>query len=95
MWKGRYIWNQMMEQTAQGADGVLRQTIVEISGSNRVLIEDHCGICAYGKNEITVKVKYGSVSVCGDFLEIIHLTQDHLVIMGAIRSVTLQRREKT
>ncbi len=93
MWKGRNIWEQL-EGNAPDSVSALSQPIVEIAGHKRVLIENHRGIICYGSETITVNVKYGSVSVCGCGLEILHMTKEHLVISGTIHTVTLHRREQ-
>lgn len=95
MWKGRYRLGQMMEQTAHSAELAICQTIIEIAGDKRVLIENHQGVTAYGKEKILVNVRYGCVCICGSQLEMMHMTKDQLVIYGAIYSVTLQRRERS
>ena len=68
------------------------QPIVEIAGEHRVLIENHQGVAAYGREKILVKVKFGTVCVCGCNLEMMHMTKEQLVVYGRIVSVGLQRR---
>lgn len=63
--------------------------IIEIAGSGRVLIENHMGVCAYGKEQICVKVRYGTVSVNGCCLELARMNRDQLVITGKIAAITL------
>lgn len=70
-------------------------TLVEIAGFQRVLIERHCGVIAYGDSEIRIKVKNGVVCVCGEHLKLACMTNEDLVITGAILSVSLlKEREK-
>ncbi len=92
MRKERNFWEHMMKQTTLAQESVPGQPIIEIAGSHRVLIENHQGVAAYGKERILVNVKYGSVCVCGCNLEMIHMTKEQLVICGKIDSVGLQRR---
>lgn len=70
------------------------QAIIEIAGHQRVLIENHYGICAYSNEKIVIKVWYGFVTVCGGNLEIVKMNRPQLVIRGEIESVSLQRREQ-
>lgn len=65
--------------------------LVELLGDQRVLIENHNGVSAYGRNEICVKVKYGTISIQGDKLEFVRMTGKQLVITGCIYSVSLRR----
>lgn len=95
MGKGRSIWEHMLEENAPDAMSALTQTIIEIAGHKRVLIENHRGIICYGKERITIKVKNGSVSICGNGLEMLHMTKEHLVIFGTIHTVTLHRRDQS
>ena len=97
MWKGRYIWEQMLKEAQQhGSESApLFQPIVEMSGDRRVLIENHHGVISYGSEEVVVKVKYGCISVCGRGLEMTQMTREQLVILGNIQSISLQRRERT
>jgi sporulation protein YqfC len=67
------------------------QTLVEIAGNCRVLIEHHYGVTEYGRQQIQVKVKYGTVHICGQRLELARMTKDQLVICGLIESVRLER----
>lgn len=92
MGKKRSFFEHMMEQTPLGPEAVPGQSIVEIAGEHRVLIENHQGVAAYGRERILVKVKFGTVCVCGCNLEMMHMTREQLVVCGRIDSVGLQRR---
>ena len=92
MGKKRNFFAHMMEQTPLGPELVPGQPIVEIAGEHRVLIENHQGVAAYGREKILEKVKFGTVCVCGCNLEMMHMTKEQLVVYGRIDSVGLQRR---
>lgn len=92
MGKKRNFLAYMMEQSPLGPESVPGQPIVEIAGECRVLIENHQGVAAYGRERILVKVKFGTVCVCGCNLEMMHMTKEQLVVYGRIDSVGLQRR---
>ena len=81
-----------MEQTALGSESVPGRSIIEIAGERRVLIENHQGVAAYGRERILVNVRFGSVCISGCNLEMVHMTKDQLIIYGRIDSVGLQRR---
>ena len=66
--------------------------LVEVCNSKRILIENHQGVAAYGKDRILIHVRFGAVCVCGCNLEIVHMTKEQLIICGRIDSVALQRR---
>lgn len=90
MRRGYNFLAQMMEESS--IDAVPGQPIIEIAGDRRVLIENHQGVAAYGREKILVHVKYGSICICGCNLELMHMTKEQLVIHGRIDSVVLQRR---
>ena len=66
-------------------------TLVEITGQNRVLIENHRGVCCYGKELIRVRVHYGEIAIAGAHLDLARMSREMLVITGHIVSVTLHR----
>lgn len=66
--------------------------LIEILGSSRVLIEQHCGVTEYGCQEIHIKVKGGEITVCGRELELALMTKEQLIICGCIDAVSLKRR---
>lgn len=92
MGRGRHLIDRLTEEADLAAQPLPGRPIVEISGDNRVLIENHFGVKEYGTQRITVKVKYGCVCVCGSSLELQRMTREQLVIRGRIDCVTVQRR---
>lgn len=90
MAKRNNFFVQMMEDSSM--DAVEGKPIIEIAGDRRVLIENHQGVAAYGREKILVHVKFGSVCICGCNLEMLRMTREQLVICGRIDSVALQRR---
>lgn len=67
--------------------------LVEIAGDRRVLIENHHGVTEYGTEQICVKVKFGSVCICGSELELTKMTREQLIISGCIGCVKVIRRQ--
>ena len=68
--------------------------VVELAGNRRVLIEKHKGVSAYSREEISVRVSYGEVTVCGCGLELTLMTREQLVISGLIDQVRMLRRDQ-
>lgn len=85
-----------LERLAEGADlpgeAMPGQPLVELAGDRRVLIENHNGVTEYGRERISVRVRYGQLVVCGCGLELARMTKEQLVIIGRIDGVTLHRR---
>lgn len=92
MGKGHTLLERLTEEADLGTEPLPGQSIVEIAGDHRVLIENHFGVKAYNRDKILVKVSFGSVCVCGCGLEVMRMTKAQLVIRGRIDGVTLQRR---
>ena len=65
--------------------------LLELAGEQRVLIEHHRGVTAYGREEISVKVSYGCICVSGEGLELARMTKEQLVITGRIDHIQLFR----
>ena len=65
--------------------------LVEIAGGSRVLVENHLGVCAYGKDSISVKVRSGMISVDGSDLTLVKMDRYHLVIMGKISGIRIDK----
>ena len=89
------FWDKMLEQSEHGISSAPYQTIIEIAGEHRVLIENHLGVVTYGKERILIKVTYGFISVCGCHLEMKCMSREQVVIFGDIHSVSLQRRKQS
>ena len=87
--KGRY---GLLDQLDLPGETLPGQVLVEIAGENRVLIEQHRGIREYSPERIAVCVRYGTVEICGDKLELHCMSREQLIISGRIDSVTLNRR---
>lgn len=88
--------NEFLNRLAEGADlaeePLPGQSVVEIAGDRRVLIEQHYGVKEYSRERIGVKVKFGLILVCGSCLQLRHMTRHRLVISGRIDAVSLCRR---
>lgn len=65
--------------------------LIEILDNQRVLIENHLGVCEYEDTVIRVRVKSGSIRVLGCNLELARMTKGVLVISGQIEAVQLHR----
>ena len=65
--------------------------IIEICGCRRVLVENHCGIAAYGREEIMINVMKGKIRICGENMYLSRMNRGKLVIFGTIKSVDLLR----
>lgn len=94
MRKDQGIWNRLTDGSDLFMEPFPAQTVVEIVGQKRVLIENHMGVKAYSREKIAVRVKYGIICICGCELEILRMTKEQLVVQGQISGVSLMRREQ-
>ena len=92
MEKEHSLWQKLARQTDIHSQPLPGIPLVELAGERRVLIENHQGVLEYTSRRIGVRVKFGSVVILGDCLELCHMTRQKLVIYGTIQSVTLERR---
>lgn len=94
MGKGRNYWEHLIEESRLDTEIIPAQPIVEISGSNRVLIENHFGVIAYSTERIQVRVKFGFLCVCGCSLDLVHMSKERLIIRGKIQMIVLNQEGK-
>lgn len=90
--KRRFV-DRLMDTSIQSIQPFPNQSIIEIAGTSRVLIENHCGVKAYGHEQILVQVPHGCICITGQKLELMHMSKEQLVISGLIQCVHLQRKE--
>ena len=69
-----------------------RLPLVEIFGSCRVLIENHCGVMFYEADKICVKSSQGCIFVHGSGLYIKRMTNELITVCGRISTVELRSR---
>ena len=86
-------WKNRLTDAMDLTGDVSLEPLVELSGDRRVLIERHRGILQYQRDRICVKVKFGTVAVTGEDLEIYQMSQEKLVISGCVDAVILLRRD--
>ena len=67
------------------------QTLAELLGDGRLLVEHHRGILSYGTEEILVGTTFGALRVCGEGLRLCCMSREQLFIAGSIRLVRTER----
>lgn len=80
--------SQLYSETLPG------QTIIEIAGDRRVLVERHDGVVEYGTQRIRIRAKFGIICILGCNLQLKHMTRQQMIVSGQIDSVQIQRRCK-
>lgn len=85
------IWKELCVSPGLADTPMPTLPLVEIAGTERVLIENHQGVVCYEPSVIQVKTKHGQICVEGQSLELSCMTRGKLVIHGQIARVTLVR----
>ncbi len=65
------------------------QTVTELIGRSRVLVENHKGVCVYNSEKIILKVSFGRLCVSGTDLMLACMSRHQLVITGNIFAITV------
>ena len=86
--KGQKNWRTILAQH----DELPKQPLLELTGDGRLLIENHRGICVYGKERICIRVQYGMIEINGEQMELAMISCQKLIVKGKINSVSLHRR---
>ena len=80
---------RLAERINLPSEPITKQPLIEIIGRNRVLIENHKGVCDYSGRNILIRTSCGQISISGEGLELACMTKEQLIIIGKIYSVTL------
>lgn len=75
------------ERFSADAGGLRPRTLAELYGNERLLVEEHRGILAYGGECIRIGASFGQLTVEGDGLRLCCMSRSQLVIRGRIDSV--------
>ncbi len=77
------------DMTSQSIPGL---PVLELTGGNRVLIENHQGVTGYSDVMICVKVRYGCLEINGSRLSLAYMSKERLIITGKINEIKLLHR---
>lgn len=84
--------HRLTEKADLPGESLPAQSLVEICGRGRVLIENHKGVTEYSDEQISVRVRFGTVCISGKELRLCRMSGCQLVISGKIEAVYLNRR---
>ena len=88
-----FSWMRRMACRAELEDVVLPgETLLEVVGKGRVLVEGHGGVVAYGDEKVVIKVRYGIAEISGSNLKLTQMDVSKLTITGEICTLQLFRR---
>ena len=87
-----FRWLSKLADHIQLSDEILpTQSVVELVGEGRVLVEYHKGVCEYSDMRVSVNTSFGVAEICGCNLKLTVITSSQLVIFGIIESIHLIR----
>ena len=87
---------ERLDSTRQGVpmfNGRGPQTLFEVLGNGRLVIEHHRGISCYAQEEIMVKTTFGHLLIRGKNLTLCCMRRDQLCILGQIDVLELKGSE--
>ncbi len=87
----RSVLRQLLDDAGLEDEALPMQSVVELLGDGRVLIENHKGVIEYGSDAIAARVAFGAVRVVGVNLRLRLMTAQKIVIVGRIDAIELTR----
>jgi len=89
--QGRFF--QWLAQTADlEGEPLPGESILELSGDRRILIENYSGIREYSCECVSVHVRYGYIRICGHGLSLSRMTREQLIVRGRIDGIQIWRK---
>lgn len=82
---------QLTEHLELPKDLALGESIVTLTGNNRLVIENYQGILDYQPECIRIALKHGQIEICGEQLKIAYYTSEDMKISGCIRQIIYGR----
>ncbi|MBQ1264394.1 MAG: hypothetical protein IIY04_03145 [Oscillospiraceae bacterium] len=68
-------------------DAVMGEPCLIVTGTHECTIDKHMGILSYENDEITVAMPKGTITFCGEHLQIKLMHRDRLCLCGSIRQI--------
>ena len=89
MKKNQSILQRVIHGSELASTPLTAVPLIEVSGFEKVLIENHSAIASYDSQQICIQVKRGNIFVCGHELHLAYMSQEKLVITGIIENIQL------
>lgn len=85
------FWERIAEYTDLPDESFPGESIVELVGDRRIIVENHRGVTEYSHERISIRLRRGILTVGGAGLELTRMTKDLLVIAGTVNCIFVQR----
>ncbi len=93
--KQKLSWaNRILQAMELGEEPAPLQSVLELCGDGRLLIENHFGVTEYIAERICVKVRFGQIQICGCNLKLRKMQGQVLVITGRIEQICVKRGDR-
>lgn len=89
MGKQKEFLRHLADRMDLQAEPIPGKPALELLGENRLVVEHHQGILDYSREEILIRVNYGSILVTGENLELSFMSDQQLIITGRIGNLKL------
>lgn len=89
--KNGSILRRLTERAGLPAESLPGVPLLELSGDDRILIENHECVIGYSDKEIEVRTKFGLYKISGDAMVLACVQKEQLVIHGKVDSILLIR----
>ena len=91
--KSKFRWMRQAADRVDLMDEILPgETVVEVIGQGRVLVEGHEGVLEYRDTGICIKVTFGILEIIGCNLKLSEMTRNKLTISGEVSCVNFVQR---
>ena len=88
--RGRF-WEGLAREADLEGECFPGQSLVEILGQHRVLVEHHRGVIQYSRETVGIRVSWGIVQSCGCGLELRRMSAEQLIVCGQIHQIQLRK----
>ena len=91
MKRKRYILQYVLDSSELGDESLPGQSVVELLGDSRIIIENHKRILQYDPLMISIRFSFGTLSIIGCNLQLRSMIGHKLLITGKIDRIELCR----
>ena len=95
MKKQTHFLERLMDRVDLNEEPLPGQSLLELAGDRRILIENYCGVTEYGRENIQIRVKYGQLCISGHGMIMTQITGTQLVITGCVDCIRIIRGKQS
>lgn len=88
---GSRVKEQLVTALEVPRDLAYQETIVSVTGTNRILIENYKSIVKLSDTEIVIGCIHGKIYFHGNRMKVLRYTPDEMLLTGVITEILLKR----